>query len=105
LNRRPMSDTHTTSTPTSSLCQNVIENVAQTVDESPASLDTPLYEVIDPDALERLFNPSADRQGPGRVTFEYMGCHVTVNSTGSVDVDPNEVGSGDSRNGASNTAE
>lgn len=35
---------------------------------------TPLYDVIDPDALDALFQ--GDK--PGRVSFDYAGCKVTV---------------------------
>lgn len=40
----------------------------------------PLYEVIDPDALDALFGPTAsgDCRNGGTVTFRYDGCEVTV---------------------------
>lgn len=41
----------------------------------------PLYEVIDPDALEVLF-----KDDTGQVTFEYQGYTVTVDHTGDVDL-------------------
>lgn len=50
----------------------------------------PLYEVVDPDALDRLFGPTrrtpADRCG--RVTFSYGGHEVTVNSSGLIQLAP-----------------
>lgn len=48
----------------------------------------PLYEVIDPDALEKLFAPAqtgTDRHGT--VTFEYCEYQVTVNSDRTITVE------------------
>ena len=44
-------------------------------------LGIPLYEVIDPDALEVLF-----KDDTGQVTFEYQGYTVTVDHTGDVNL-------------------
>ena len=50
----------------------------------------PLYDVVDPDALDRLFGPTertpADRCG--RVTFSYGGHEVTVSSSGLIQLAP-----------------
>lgn len=57
-------------------------------DTASPALD-PLYTVIDPDALEALFQPIAD--GPhrdGSVQFRYAGCEVTVRSNGRIRVRP-----------------
>lgn len=43
----------------------------------------PLYESVDPDALDSLF---ADR-GSGTVTFQYADCIVTVEANGRVSVE------------------
>ncbi|WP_423747291.1 HalOD1 output domain-containing protein (plasmid) [Haladaptatus sp. SPP-AMP-3] len=49
----------------------------------------PLYDVIDPDALDRLFAPTqAGTRRHGTVTFQYCGYQVTVNSDRTVDLDP-----------------
>ncbi|MFH5801035.1 HalOD1 output domain-containing protein [Haladaptatus sp. CMAA 1911] len=49
----------------------------------------PLYGVIDPDALERLFAPTqTGTRRHGTVTFQYCGYQVTVNSDRTVDLDP-----------------
>ena len=42
---------------------------------------TPLYDAIDPDALDSLF-----RDGAGNVKFEYEGYLVTVDHENGVDV-------------------
>lgn len=44
----------------------------------------PLYDALDPDALDALF--STPGGSPGRVTFDYAGCTVECASDGSVDV-------------------
>ena len=50
----------------------------------------PLYEVIDPDALDALFAPRMDGslRGGGSVSFPYAGYVVTVSSDGVVEIDP-----------------
>ena len=44
----------------------------------------PLYTVVDPDALDSLFD---DRVSAGSVTFDYHGYTVTADSTGRVVLD------------------
>lgn len=53
----------------------VIEAVARREDISPASLQPPLYEVIDPDALDEIFRSAHDRT---RVIVEYYGYEIEV---------------------------
>lgn len=62
------------------------EGVDPTEIEPPAY--EPLYEVVDPEALETLFAPREDGtpRGSGRVTFEYCGYQIVVSGDGSVDV-------------------
>lgn len=72
------------------LSSEVVFQVAATVDEPPERLDPPLHDVIDPDALDRLFwgrDPESDRAS-GRIAFTYAGCHVVANSSGEVEVTP-----------------
>ena len=53
----------------------------------------PLYTVIDPDALDSLFDrPSTDGERFGRVVFEYGSYEVTVHSDGTVDVSTDSTG-------------
>ena len=63
----------------------VIEAVAEARGVDPLDLP-PLYDVIDPDALNRLFNSDSPGRpnGPGRVTFTLSGCEVVVESDGEV---------------------
>jgi hypothetical protein len=44
----------------------------------------PLYETLDPDALDALFTGLAGTNG--QVTFDYAGCAVECTSDGRVDV-------------------
>lgn len=72
----------------------VVAAVADANGVDPLDLDTPLYEVIDPDALDALFQPQATglpRTGTAQVTFSMAGCEVVVNSTGQVTVTPIEA--------------
>lgn len=65
------------------------------VDAVEAALDgattpEPLYDVVDPDALDQLFQPKSDgtpRPG-GELTFAYSGCEITVRADGDVIVVP-----------------
>lgn len=69
----------------SSVCQTVFESLAEAEEIEPTELTPPLYEVIDPDALESLF---ATNQALGKVIFNYNGFEVSVFSDGHVSVSP-----------------
>ncbi|WP_192498290.1 HalOD1 output domain-containing protein [Halorussus halophilus] len=64
----------------------VVEAVAEAADVDPAELGTPLYEQIDPDALDNLFSDRHNGmpRGSGHVTFELLEFEVTVYSDGHV---------------------
>ncbi|RKD89294.1 HalOD1 output domain-containing protein [Halopiger aswanensis] len=65
----------------------VVEAVAAKSGVDPADLECLLADVIDPDALDRLFEPtSTHERGSGFVEFGYCGRVVTVWADGSVDV-------------------
>lgn len=70
----------------------VIAAVAAAKDADETALP-PLFERIDPDALESLFAATSDRTGQrnGNLTFDYAGCQITVNSHGTVIVDPSRM--------------
>ncbi|MFD1515761.1 HalOD1 output domain-containing protein [Halomarina rubra] len=62
----------------------VIRQVADREAVEPMRLDPPLNDVVDPDALDNLF----ERTAPGGyVLFEYCGYAVRVESDGSVHVE------------------
>ncbi|WP_423746482.1 HalOD1 output domain-containing protein [Haladaptatus sp. SPP-AMP-3] len=69
------------------LAKQVIMRVADEVNRSYQEL-IPLYEVIDPDALDNLFAPTheGDARSDGLVEFEYAGCEIIVDSAGEVTV-------------------
>ncbi|SNZ04152.1 hypothetical protein SAMN06269185_0464 [Natronoarchaeum philippinense] len=67
-----------------SLSDAVVKALADAEDADPLDLD-PLYEVIDPDALDALFARTGDGdRREGRVEFRASGYHVEVTSTGRV---------------------
>lgn len=66
-----------------SVTQSVVEAVAEADGVGPEELAPPLYEEIDPDALERIF---ATGPSTRRVVFTYNGYEVTVRGDGSVSI-------------------
>jgi hypothetical protein len=70
-----------------SICQTVISAVAEARGVAPTELETPLFQAIDPDALERLLSGD-DRPGSATtiVGFDWAGCSVVVHGTGQVEV-------------------
>jgi len=66
-----------------SICEAILSRVAEREGVDELDLDPPLFDVIDPDALESLF-----RGTRGMVRFEYHGYDVTVDHQGRVDVAP-----------------
>lgn len=71
-----------------SLCQVVVETVAAAEGVDPCDLERSLFDVIDPDALEALFQvTNAGHRRTGTVTFEFCGHTVVVSSDGTVVLD------------------
>lgn len=66
---------------TGSVGMAVISTVAARSNTDPEELDS-LYSVVDPDALEALFQPGTT----GTVSFRYHGYEVVVHSDGDLDV-------------------
>ena len=66
----------------------VVEAVAASEGLDATDLHVPLYESIDPDALDALVESSRDRRSrsPLRVQFSYHGYDVTVSTDGSTSV-------------------
>lgn len=60
--------------------------IAGTTGHDPASIEPPLYDIIDPDALDSLFNTQGQTESrtDGPVTFTTAGCRITAPSTGVV---------------------
>jgi len=68
---------------TSRISVDVINTIAAVTERDPLTMDPPLYDVIDTDALDRLFEQSDS----AAVEFEYDGHEVTIDSDGTVRVD------------------
>lgn len=68
------------------LGQTVVEAVARAEGVDPLDLPVPLYDAIDPDALDALFQ-SGDAGVDGYIEFVYYGYEVTVTADGGVAVD------------------
>lgn len=64
----------------------VILAVGEVTDADPLGEGPVLYDVVDPDALDRLFDGYHDgsARSVGRVTFELRGCRVEVRSDDEV---------------------
>lgn len=71
-----------------SVSQTVVSAVAEATDVDPLALDPRLYEVIDPDALDRLFH---EEESAGQVGFTMAGCQVSVHADDHVVVVPLEA--------------
>ncbi|WP_218836421.1 HalOD1 output domain-containing protein [Halorarum salinum] len=66
----------------------MIEAVAAREDTDSTNLDVPLFEAVDPEALNdlvRTADAGSDRS-PLRIEFTYYGYDVSVSADGSVDV-------------------
>ena len=68
--------------------EKIIQQIARREGVAPLEL-TPLHEVVNPEALDQLFQPagSAARMS-GAVTFEYHGYEVTVHADEFVELSP-----------------
>lgn len=62
----------------------VIEAIAEAEGTDVIELSPPLYEVIEPEALEHLFDGHSTL---GKVVFTYNGCEVSVFDDGYVSVE------------------
>lgn len=71
----------------------VVSAVADAKDVSTVDVSPPLYDVIDPDALEAVVASMTRRPGEPdeRVEFSYSGYEVTVTGDGHVSVTPDEL--------------
>ena len=68
-----------------SLSSRVVLEVAAELDADPLELD-PLYERVDPEALNALFRTSRPSRPDDRVELTIEGCDVTVYGTGRIEV-------------------
>ena len=72
------------------LSEAVVAAVADAMDISVLEVSPPLYEVLDPDALEAAVDSMTDTpdERPGRIEFAYSGFEVTVTAQREVSVAP-----------------
>jgi hypothetical protein len=74
--------------PEEALTDTVVRAVSDAKDVDPMDLDARVYDCVDPDALDRLFAPTADGSArEGMVVFPMAGCRVEVQA-GAVRVTP-----------------
>lgn len=78
-----MSHTQTVETESRSVCQAVIDGVAAVEGTPPTELTPPLYDVVDPEALDKVFGGKASL---GKVVFNYNSYEVSVEADGFVAV-------------------
>jgi hypothetical protein len=89
---KPTDTARSTSTyeagPEQSLSEAVLEAVAEGsgIDQLELADEFgPLYDAIDPTALDSLFQPSRTAERPsGTVSFDYAGYRITVDESGTV---------------------
>lgn len=76
------------STSSDALSTVVVSAVAEHEGVNPLELKQPLYDVIDTDALDAIFNGATKDPGliDAQITFPYNGYHVTVTSDGDVTI-------------------
>lgn len=67
--------------PTVTVAEQAVDAVAAEMDADPLDLP-PLYDAIDPDALNAWIRASSD----GEVSFSYAGVSVVIDSEGSIQV-------------------
>lgn len=69
-----------------SMSMNVVRAVADREDVDPIALTPPLYESINPDALDALFPPQSERtdQAIKSITFRYHGYTITISRDGQI---------------------
>ncbi|WP_415383354.1 HalOD1 output domain-containing protein [Halosimplex sp. TS25] len=76
-----MSQVQTAETDSQRVSRAVIDAVAAVEGIRPTELAPPLYDVVDPDALDKVF---AGRSSLGKVVFNYNSYEVTVDADGHV---------------------
>ncbi|WP_458206956.1 HalOD1 output domain-containing protein [Haladaptatus sp. NG-SE-30] len=79
---------HTSYAEDTPLSTAVVIALAEMAGDDPAEMGVPLYDVIDPDALDSLFSDKHDgtpRMG-GKVVFTILDYEVTVHSYGEINI-------------------
>jgi len=74
----------------------IVSEIARLEGMEPTEIEPPLYEVLDPDALDALFTSTGaqpPREG-GYVLFTYRDYEVTVYGSGRIDIREDEANVG-----------
>ncbi|AEN07601.1 hypothetical protein Halar_0345 (plasmid) [halophilic archaeon DL31] len=79
-----MSQVQTVETDSRSVSQAVIDAVAAVEGTPPTELTPPLYDVVDPEALDKVF---AGKASLGKVMFNYNSYEITVEADGYVAIE------------------
>jgi hypothetical protein len=68
------------------LSDKVVERVAEAEGVDASELETPLFEAVDPDALDRIFEPikKKSERNQGQIQFPYHGYRVVVTAEENV---------------------
>jgi len=65
--------------------ETVVLAVAEAKGVDPTALDDRLYDIVDPDALDRLFHTTSGTTAEGAaIVFRMAGCRVEVDADGRV---------------------
>lgn len=79
---------------------NVVEAVAEVADCDPLAGDCVLYDVVDPDALDRLFAERENAPMSGKAVFSLQECRIEVRASGELVVHEPHDGQGESNTSA-----
>lgn len=67
-----------------SLSERIVAALAAVENVEPHEFDPPLYDSLDPEALDRLYGAAAERSGGLRLAFTVAGYEVVVTDDGHV---------------------
>lgn len=68
------------------LSYTIITGVAEFKETETESLEPPLHETIDPEALDSLFIDGPEKDRSGKISFVYSGCRIVIEKGGQVHV-------------------
>ncbi|MFC7194034.1 HalOD1 output domain-containing protein [Halosimplex aquaticum] len=71
------------------ITQIVVETVATVEEVEPTDLSAQLYDSVDPEALDALYDSADDRDGPLAVSFGFDGYEVSIVDGDRITVRPN----------------
>lgn len=89
----PTGNGTTTTTDADAVSEAIVTEIADAKGVSPLDVSPPLYEAIDPDALEAVVASmqSQPTEPAGRLEFAYSGYDVTVTEEGGVSIASREA--------------